>query len=106
MISMTWAGSRIQRSGEPIPFAEVTAFPVDGGFWTGWASTDDQGRTVFGQRAIFYPHGLAGQAYWWSVAPFHGVVFGSMQRNIAREAEGLEREKQAGRWHPAGTPRR
>jgi hypothetical protein len=69
-------------------------------------STDDQGRTVFGQRAIFYPRGLAGQAYWWSVAPFHGVVFGSMQRNIAREAERLERERQAGRWRPSGTPRR
>jgi len=69
-------------------------------------STDEHGRTVFGQRAIFYPHGLSGQAYWWSVAPFHGVVFGGMQRNIAREAERLEREKAAGRWMPSGTPRR
>jgi hypothetical protein len=69
-------------------------------------STDDAGRTVFGQRAIFYPHGLAGQAYWWSVFPFHGVIFGSMQRNIAHEAERLEKERVAGRWRPSGTPRR
>lgn len=68
-------------------------------------TTDDAGRTVFGQRAIFYPRGLAGQAYWWSVAPFHGVVFGSMQRNIAHEAERLEQDKAAGRWRPSGTPR-
>ncbi len=44
-------------------------------------------RTVYGQRATFHPHGLAGQAYWWSVMPFHGVVFGDMARNIAHAAE-------------------
>ncbi|EST36960.1 hypothetical protein N566_15590 [Streptomycetaceae bacterium MP113-05] len=48
---------------------------------------DRQGRTVYAQRAVFHPHGLAGHAYWWSVAPFHGPVFGSMVRNIARAAE-------------------
>lgn len=42
---------------------------------------------VFSQRAVFHPHGLIGQLYWWSVAPFHGVVFGGMQRGIAEEAE-------------------
>ncbi|MGW7418353.1 SDR family oxidoreductase [Streptomyces sp. NPDC054863] len=47
---------------------------------------DDQGRTVYRQRAVFHPHGLAGHAYWWSVAPFHGVVFGGMARNIAAAA--------------------
>ena len=30
------------------------------------------------QRALFHPRGLVGQAYWWSVAPFHDVVFGGM----------------------------
>jgi hypothetical protein len=45
------------------------------------------GKTEFVQRALFYPHGLAGQLYWWSVKPFHGVVFGGMQRNIAEAAE-------------------
>jgi len=49
--------------------------------------TDDDGATVFAQRAVFYPHGLAGQLYWWSVAPFHGIVFGGMQRGIAQAAE-------------------
>ena len=53
--------------------------------------SDDDGRTVFRQRALFHPRGLLGQAYWWSVAPFHGVVFGGMQRNIARAAEECER---------------
>ncbi|MFJ7071882.1 SDR family oxidoreductase [Streptomyces sp. NPDC098781] len=48
--------------------------------------TDRDGRTRYRQRALFHPHGLLGQAYWWSVSPFHAVVFGGMARNIARAA--------------------
>ncbi|WP_367124971.1 SDR family oxidoreductase [Streptomyces phytohabitans] len=47
---------------------------------------DRQGRTVYLQRALFHPRGLAGHLYWWSVAPFHGLVFGGMARNIAKAA--------------------
>ncbi|MET9503829.1 SDR family oxidoreductase [Streptomyces sp. NPDC006622] len=50
------------------------------------AETDEAGRTRYRQRALFHPHGLLGQAYWWSVSPFHAVVFGGMARNIARAA--------------------
>jgi uncharacterized protein YbjT (DUF2867 family) len=52
------------------------------------ADSDSHGRTVFRQRALFHPRGLLGQAYWWAIWPFHGIVFGGMQRNIARTAEG------------------
>lgn len=48
--------------------------------------TDEDGRVVYTQRATFHPRGLAGHAYWWSVAPFHGIVFGSMVRNITGRA--------------------
>lgn len=48
---------------------------------------DPDGRTRYSQRALFAPRGLAGHAYWWSVAPFHGVVFGGMVRNVRRAAE-------------------
>ncbi|GAA2358914.1 SDR family oxidoreductase [Streptomyces carpaticus] len=51
-----------------------------------YAETDAEGRTRYRQRALFHPRGLAGHAYWWSVAPFHSVVFGGMARNIARAA--------------------
>ena len=47
--------------------------------------------SVYRQRAIFHPRGLAGHAYWWSVAPFHGLVFGGMMRNIKAAAEGAAR---------------
>ena len=48
---------------------------------------DDDGRTSYRQRAIFQPHGLTGHAYWRSISPFHGIVFGGMLRNITAAAE-------------------
>ncbi|MFI6655039.1 SDR family oxidoreductase [Streptomyces sp. NPDC050523] len=51
-----------------------------------YAEEDDNGRTRYRQRALFHPHGLLGHAYWWSVSPFHAVVFGGMARNIALAA--------------------
>jgi hypothetical protein len=55
----------------------------------------------FEQRALFHPHGIAGHAYWWAVWPFHGLVFGSMQRNIAKAAEETERRGGPARWRPS-----
>ncbi|MER6914095.1 SDR family oxidoreductase [Streptomyces sp. NPDC000594] len=51
-----------------------------------YADRDERGRTRYRQRALFHPRGLLGHAYWWSVSPFHAVVFGGMARNITREA--------------------
>jgi hypothetical protein len=39
------------------------------------------------QRATFHPRGLLGQLYWWGIAPFHGIVFGGMVRNLTWAAE-------------------
>ena len=47
--------------------------------------------TTYRQRAIFRPRGLAGHAYWRSISPFHGVVFGGMLKNITAAAEQAER---------------
>ncbi|MEV2248722.1 SDR family oxidoreductase [Streptomyces sp. NPDC049970] len=51
-----------------------------------YAETGEDGRSRYRQRAVFHPLGLLGHAYWWSVSPFHAVVFGGMARNIARAA--------------------
>ncbi|GGK99256.1 SDR family oxidoreductase [Mangrovihabitans endophyticus] len=59
---------------------EMRAEPADDG-------PAGAGRSVYTQKAIFLPRGLAGHAYWASVLPFHGVVFRGMARNIARGAE-------------------
>ena len=69
-----------------LAWLELRVDPTDDGAW-------DRPPTSFSHRAVFHPHGLAGQLYWWSVYPFHGVVFGGMQRNIARAAERAERAR-------------
>lgn len=46
------------------------------------------------QRAVFRPRGLSGHLYWWSISPFHGVVFGEMARNLARAAEAAWADEQ------------
>lgn len=48
---------------------------------------DAKGHTLFRQRALFHPRGPAGGLYWTMIKPFHGLVFGGMQRNIARAAK-------------------
>ncbi|MGJ7440316.1 SDR family oxidoreductase [Aquipuribacter sp. MA13-6] len=65
---------------------------------------DPVGRTLFRQRALFHPRGLAGHAYWAAVTPFHAFVFGGMQANVALAAERLARE-QAGDAQPATSQR-
>ena len=62
----------------------------------------EDGGTVFRQRAVYAPKGLLGRAYWWAVWPFHGLVFGGMQRNIAAKAEELAASETAPRWRPSG----
>ncbi|MEV7728027.1 SDR family oxidoreductase [Streptomyces sp. NPDC087917] len=54
------------------------------------ASGAPDGASRYRQRALFHPHGLLGHLYWWSVSPFHAVVFGGMARNIAHAAERQE----------------
>jgi uncharacterized protein YbjT (DUF2867 family) len=48
---------------------------------------DDHGQVTYVQQAIFQPRGLAGHAYWRSISPFHGIVFGGMLQNITATAE-------------------
>lgn len=88
---LAWLELRVEPSGRTDDDAGRSGADADGG------GDDDDARTrpptVFAQRALFHPHGLAGQLYWWSVYPFHGVVFGGMQRNIARAAETAERAR-------------
>ncbi len=50
---------------------------------------EEKGQTLFRQRALFHPRGLYGEMYWAAIKPFHGIVFGGMQRNISKAAERL-----------------
>ena len=55
--------------------------------WLEFSITPEGTGSRLRQRAVFYPRGLAGQAYWWSVAPFHAFVFPPMIRHIVERAE-------------------
>jgi uncharacterized protein YbjT (DUF2867 family) len=64
---------------------------VPGGAWLELRVTPvGRERARLDQRAIFFPHGLAGRLYWYSVLPFHAVVFGGMLENITSKAERIE----------------
>jgi uncharacterized protein YbjT (DUF2867 family) len=89
------------RVGEPLDFWRVEALErgrllrlraemrLPGEAWLEFRiEPGDGGRPVLHQRALFVPRGLVGHLYWWAVAPFHGVVFGSMLRNLAGAATG------------------
>lgn len=44
------------------------------------------GGSKYRQRAIFFPSGLSGRAYWFGILPFHALIFPTMAKNIIREA--------------------
>jgi hypothetical protein len=74
---------------------------VPGGAWLELtAEPADGGGTVYRQRAVYMPRGLAGKAYWWAVLPFHGLIFPSMAKNIiarAARVPTVERSPASGR---------
>ena len=45
------------------------------------------------QRATFQPKGMGGHLYWAAVYPFHGFIFPTMVKNIAKEAERLDNSR-------------
>jgi uncharacterized protein YbjT (DUF2867 family) len=59
---------------------------LPGEAWLEFTVDERDGKTVLKQRALFIPRGLAGHLYWWSVSPFHNIVFGSMIKNLAHAA--------------------
>ncbi len=54
---------------------ELSAEPAEGG------------GSIYRQRAIFFPHGLGGRLYWFSILPFHGIIFTGMATRITQAAE-------------------
>ncbi|MGB7556556.1 MAG: SDR family oxidoreductase [Candidatus Korobacteraceae bacterium] len=65
------------RAEMKLPGAAVLEFRVE-------ALNDRQ--SVLHQSALFRPRGLLGLAYWYSVLPFHAIVFRGMLSGIGREA--------------------
>jgi uncharacterized protein YbjT (DUF2867 family) len=45
------------------------------------------GGSIYRQRAVFFPRGLGGRLYWFSILPFHGSIFAGMALRITEAAE-------------------
>jgi hypothetical protein len=54
------------------------------------AEPDPDGGSTYLQRAIFFPRGLAGRLYWFSILPFHGIIFAGMAASITAAAEAVK----------------
>jgi uncharacterized protein YbjT (DUF2867 family) len=48
---------------------------------------DGDGQTIYRQRSLFQPYGLAGLAFWKASVPFRDTIFGGIARNITGAAE-------------------
>lgn len=57
--------------------------------WLEWtiAQKANGTRTELVQRARFYPRGLWGRLYWYSLLPFHGIIFKGLALALVKRAE-------------------
>jgi hypothetical protein len=55
------------------------------------AEPDPAGGSIYRQRAVFFPSGLGGRLYWFSILPFHGVIFSGMANRITQTAAMADR---------------
>jgi uncharacterized protein YbjT (DUF2867 family) len=70
---------------------------VPGRAWLEMAAEPDGAGSRYRQRAVFFPKGLAGRLYWWSIVPIHGVIFAGMANRITAEAEAASKAPRPGR---------
>ena len=60
---------------------------LPGEAWLEWRIVPGpDGGSELCQRAIFAPKGLWGRLYWYSLLPFHGLIFGRLARRLAEAA--------------------
>src|SRR5690606_34838970 len=86
------------RVGDALDFWRVEAVEPDrlvrlraemrlpGEAWLEWRVEPRAGGSRLEQRALFYPRGLAGRAYWYALLPFHALIFGRLARRLADAA--------------------
>ncbi|MFC5271639.1 SDR family oxidoreductase [Adhaeribacter terreus] len=59
---------------------------LPGEAWLQFRIFEENGKNYLEQLAAFRPKGLWGRLYWYSVLPFHFIIFGGMARNLIRKA--------------------
>lgn len=82
-----WAGRwRVERLEPPRVLLRAEA-RRPGRTWLELKAVRDEQRTIYRQRMVFEPHGLAGQLYWRATAPYRALVFEGMARAVVDTAE-------------------
>jgi uncharacterized protein YbjT (DUF2867 family) len=66
-------------NGRLLLYAEMK---LPGEAWLEFKVKEENGRKTLFQIATYRPLGLWGRLYWYSVLPFHGLIFPKMARNI------------------------
>ncbi len=87
------------RVGDAVDFWRVEAYQPDsllrlraemklpGKAWLQFETiATGEGTVSLRQTAFFEPHGIFGYLYWYSVMPFHELIFGNMAKRIVEEA--------------------
>ncbi|HRA34183.1 MAG TPA: SDR family oxidoreductase [Acidimicrobiales bacterium] len=59
---------------------------LPGEAWLEWRISAHDGGSRLEQAAIFYPRGLLGRAYWYTLVPFHGLIFARLADRLAAAA--------------------
>ncbi|GAB2717540.1 epimerase [Hymenobacter frigidus] len=89
------------RAGDPLDFWRVLVadkascrlllyaeMKLPGEAWLQFRIVDQEGGGhALEQLAAYRPRGLAGRLYWYSVLPFHGIIFKGMVKNLIRYRE-------------------
>lgn len=86
---------RVEKIDEPKLLRLKAEMKVPGKAWLQWETKEQEGQTVLTQTAVFVPKGLAGQAYWYAMYPFHLFLFGDMANKIVKTAEQVEKGNEA-----------
>jgi hypothetical protein len=60
---------------------------LPGEAWLEWRIEPEGDGSRLTQRAVFFPRGLSGRAYWYALVPFHGLIFARLARQLAAAAE-------------------
>ncbi|WP_042620471.1 SDR family oxidoreductase [Corynebacterium marinum] len=78
---------RVVELDRPHRLVLAAEMKIDGRAWLVMEVKDRGEGSTYVQRALYAPTGLLGRLYWWSLLPFHALIFPVMLRTILRTAE-------------------
>ena len=88
---------RVVELDRPHRLVLAAEMKIDGRAWLVMEVKDRGEGSTYVQRALYAPTGLLGRLYWWSLLPFHALIFPVMLRTILRTAEEENRADGDGR---------